>query len=76
MRMTNLRALRERRGLTRERLATLADISMKTIEAHEYGRTNDVSMSVASSLAGALDVAIDELFLTPTTGARIASGAS
>jgi DNA-binding XRE family transcriptional regulator len=71
MRMTNLRAIREARDISREKLAKKADISMKTIEAHEYGRAQDVAMSIAKPLADALEVPIEDLFLPENTGLRI-----
>ena len=62
MRMDRLREHREAKGLSREALARAAGVSAKTIEAHEYGRTTDVSVSVAFRLSVALSVSLDDLF--------------
>ncbi|WP_339096234.1 helix-turn-helix transcriptional regulator [Deinococcus sp. VB142] len=57
-----LRELREAQSLSREALARAAGISAKTIEAHEYGRTADVGVSIAFRIAVALGVSLDDLF--------------
>lgn len=62
MRMDRLREHREAQNLSREALARAAGISTKTIEAHEYGRTSDVSVSIAFRIAAALGLPIDDLF--------------
>lgn len=60
--MDILREHREAKGLSREALARAAGVSAKTIEAHEYGRTADVSVSIAFRIAAALGVSLDDLF--------------
>ena len=60
--MDRLREHREAATLSREALARLAGVSAKTIEAHEYGRTSDVSVSIAFRLAAALGLTLDDLF--------------
>ncbi len=60
--MDRLREHREAKSLSREALAREAGVSAKTIEAHEYGRTADVSVSVAYRLAVALELALEDLF--------------
>lgn len=60
--MDRLRELREAKGLSREGLARVAGVSAKTIEAHEYGRTSDVSVSIAYRIAAALELPLDDLF--------------
>lgn len=60
--MDRLREHREAKKLSREALARAAGVSAKTIEAHEYGRTSDVSVSIAFRIAAALEVSLDDLF--------------
>lgn len=60
--MDRLREHREAKGLSREMLARSAGVSTKTVEAHEYGRTSDVNVSIAFRLASALGIALDDLF--------------
>lgn len=62
MRMDRLREHRETRNLSREALARAAGVSSKTIEAHEYGRTTDVSVTIAFRIAAALGLSMDDLF--------------
>lgn len=60
--MDRLREHREAQGLSREALARAAGVSAKTIEAHEYGRTTDVNVSIAFRIAAALELRLDDLF--------------
>lgn len=60
--MDRLREHREGKGLSREALAREAGVSAKTIEAHEYGRTAAVSVSIAYRLAIALRLTLEDLF--------------
>lgn len=60
--MDRLREHREAKSLSREALARTAGVSAKTIEAHEYGRTSDVSVSIAFRIAAALGLTLDDLF--------------
>lgn len=60
--MDRLREHREAKKLSREALARAAGVSAKTVEAHEYGRTTDVSVAVAFRIAAALGLTLDDLF--------------
>lgn len=60
--MDRLREHREAKGLSREALARASRVSMKTIEAHEYGRTSDVSVSIAYRISDALGLSMEDLF--------------
>jgi DNA-binding XRE family transcriptional regulator len=71
MRMTNLRALREASGLSRQALAEKASVHSQTIAAHEYGTAKDVLYGNAKRLSEALGVQIEELFLPELTDVRI-----
>lgn len=71
MRMTNLHALRQASGLSRDALGQKAGVHSQTIAAHEYGRANDVFYSIAKRLSEALDVPVETLFLPEPTDLRI-----
>lgn len=56
-----LRELRTAAGLTRQELATRADLSMSLIVQVEQGQRNDIKLSTAAALADALFVPLDAL---------------
>ena len=58
---TNLRALREQRGMTREQLATQTDVDMQLIKRIEGGRSNP-ALVVLSRLASALMISLSLVF--------------
>jgi len=60
----NLRYLRERRGLTQARLATLCDVPRSTIAHLETGSANP-TLSVLTAVADALQLTIEELLSPP-----------
>ncbi|WP_407540496.1 helix-turn-helix transcriptional regulator [Deinococcus radiomollis] len=59
--MTQLKALRELRGLTQEALATQVGISTSTVQKHEQGVLSNVSLNIALPIARALSVSVEEL---------------
>lgn len=60
----NLRATRQRRGLTQARLATLCGLPRSTIAQIETGAGNP-TLGVLSRLAGALRLSLEELLSRP-----------
>lgn len=60
----NLRYVRERRGLTQAKLATLAGVPRSTLALTETGSGNP-TLLVLARLAGALQVSIEELIAAP-----------
>lgn len=58
--VTNLRAIRERRGLTQAELSRLARIHRVTIAKYEAGKVAP-TLGSAERLAEALGVTVDEL---------------
>ncbi|WP_371827123.1 helix-turn-helix transcriptional regulator [Deinococcus sp. QL22] len=73
MQMKRLREHREARGLSREALAREAGVSAALIQAHEQGRNHDTHVSVASPLACALGIPMEELFAPEDMGLRVKS---
>src|SRR5689334_12798991 len=65
-----VRRAREERGMTQAALAEAAGISRQTLGAIESGRT-DPSISVAASLARALECGLDDLFGAPKPSGHI-----
>lgn len=59
-----MRELREGKQLTQEELATKSGVSLRTIQRAERGEP--LASQMLSYVAGALDVAIDELIEVPT----------
>ena len=57
-----LRELREKQGLSQEKLAFRVELSREYISRIEGGKRN-VSLEVIEKLATALDVDVDKLFL-------------
>ncbi|MBK6879269.1 MAG: helix-turn-helix transcriptional regulator [Elusimicrobia bacterium] len=56
-----MRRLRKARGLTQQRLAEKAGVSMIVVTKIEQGTTKDPAMSSLVKMADVLDVSIDEL---------------
>jgi putative molybdopterin biosynthesis protein len=63
-----LRQVREAKGLSRERVAAAAGISVRTVVRAELGEAQPVPVVVAA-LAIALGVEVDALSSAPATGA-------
>ncbi len=57
----NLRRLRKKRGLSQEKLARLADISLNTLTKIESGFAKKPTIQTVVKLAKALEVSLDEL---------------
>jgi len=65
---TNLRSLRERRGLTREQLASTTDVDPQIIKRIEGGRANPTLVTL-SRLASALMISLSMMLGTELVGA-------
>jgi len=57
----NLRKLREKKGLSQDRLAKLADVANNTIIKIEQGENKNPTLETLKKIAKALEVSIDEL---------------
>lgn len=57
----NLRKLRKKKGLSQEKLARLADISLNTLTKIESGFAKKPTIQTVVKLAKALNITIDEL---------------
>ena len=57
----NVRRLRKKRGLTQEKLARLADISLNAVTKIESGYAKKSTIQTVVKLAKALNVSLDEL---------------
>jgi DNA-binding XRE family transcriptional regulator len=60
---TKIKQLREKKGLSQEKLARNADVSNNTIVNLESGKQTNPTIETVSKIAKALDVAIEELLL-------------
>ena len=58
---TKIKHLREKKGLSQEKLARIADVSNNTIVNIESGKQKNPTIETVSKIAKALGVAIDEL---------------
>lgn len=59
----NVRALRERRGITQQALAELADVSINYLQRVErLGMPSNVTLRLLATIATALDVSVYDLF--------------
>jgi transcriptional regulator with XRE-family HTH domain len=67
---SNVRRLREARGLSQQQMATLADLPRPTWASLESGSANP-TLVVLLRVAGALQVSIEELIGPPRTAARL-----
>ena len=57
----NLKRFREKRGLSQDRLAKLADVANNTIIKIEQGENINPTLDTLKKMAKALDVSVDEL---------------
>ena len=57
----NLKKLREKHGLSQDRLAKLADVANNTIIKIEQGENINPTLDTLRKIAKALDVSVDEL---------------
>ena len=67
---SNVRRLREARGLSQQRIAQLSNIPRPTWASLESGAANP-TLAVLSRVASALQVSIEELIGAPRTAARL-----
>jgi DNA-binding XRE family transcriptional regulator len=58
---TKIKQLREKKGLSQEKLARLADVSNNTIVNIESGKQTNPTIETVSKIAKALDVTIEEI---------------
>ena len=57
----NIRKLREKGGLSQEKLARLADVANNTIIKIESGENQNPTLETLQKIARALDITIDDL---------------
>ena len=57
----NIKRLRNKKGLSQEKLARLADISTVTLVKIESGVAKEPTITTIIKIAGALEISIDEL---------------
>ena len=57
----NLKKLREKKGLSQDRLAKLADVANNTIIKIEQGENVNPTLETLKKVAKALEVSVDEL---------------
>ena len=57
----NLKKLREKQGLSQDRLAKLADVANNTIIKIEQGENINPTLDTLRKIAKVLDVSVDEL---------------
>jgi len=58
---TNIRNLREKRGISQDRLSKLADLSLNTIVKIESGRNPNPTIKTLSRIAKSFNVKVDDL---------------
>ena len=57
----NLKKLREKKGLSQDRLAKLADIANNTIIKIEQGENMNPTLDTLKKIAKALEISVDDL---------------
>jgi len=57
----NLKKLRERKGLSQDRLAKLANVANNTIIKIEQGENENPTLGTLKKVAKALEISVDEL---------------
>ncbi len=57
----NLRKIREKKGLSQERLARLADVANNTVIKIEAGKNQNPTLDTLQKLSKALEVSVDDL---------------
>lgn len=57
----NLKKLREKKGLSQDRLAKVADVANNTIIKIEQGKNMNPTLDTLKKIAKALEISIDEL---------------
>lgn len=59
----NIKELRQKRKLSQEKLARLADISLNTLTKIESGFTKRPSIQTVKKIADALEITVDKLLI-------------
>jgi len=57
----NIKKLRQKRGLSQDKLAKIADVTLTTLVKLESGSNDNPTIKTITRIAKALDVRIDEL---------------
>ena len=57
----NLKKLREKKGLSQDRLSKLADVANNTIIKIEQGENENPTLETLRKIAKALEISVDEL---------------
>jgi len=57
----NIKKLRQERGLSQDKLAKMADVTLTTLVKLESGANNNPTIKTITRITKALDVRIDEL---------------
>lgn len=57
----NIKQLREKKGLSQEKLARLADVANNTIIKIESGKNDNPTLDTLKKIAKALDISVDDL---------------
>ena len=57
----NIKQLREKKGLSQEKLARMADVANNTIIKIESGKNDNPTLDTLKKIAKALDISVDEL---------------
>ena len=57
----NLKKIREKKGLSQDRLAKLADVANNTIIKIEAGKNQNPTLDTLKKIAKALEVSVDDL---------------
>jgi transcriptional regulator with XRE-family HTH domain len=58
---TNLKKLREKKGLSQEKLARLSDVANNTIVKIEAGKNQNPTLDTLKKIAKVLSISVDEL---------------
>ena len=57
----NIKKLRQKKGISQDRLSKLADLSLNTIINVESGKNSNPTIETLSRIARALDIRVDDL---------------
>ncbi len=57
----NIKKLRQKKGISQDRLSKLADLSLNTIVNIEVGNNSNPTLATLQKIAKALDIKIDDL---------------
>lgn len=59
---TNIQSLRKKKGLSQDKLAKLADVTLTTLVKIESGVNDNPTIKTLRKIAGILNVKVDDLF--------------